>query len=109
MTLNDYQTEAKKTAMYPVMGARYVYPALGLCGESGEVAEKVKKIFRDFDGVLTEECKESLKKEAGDCLWYIANFCLDIGFTLEEVAQSNLYKLRDRQERGMLNGSGDTR
>ena len=103
MTFNEYQEEAKKTAIYPTE-YRLVYPALGLTGESGEVAEKVKKMVRD--GKLDSE---GLKKELGDVLWYLAALASDLGVTLEEVAVSNVAKLRSRAERGVLGGSGDNR
>ena len=109
MTLDNYQKEARKTAVYTVMGARFVYPALGLCGEAGEIAEKVKKVFRDNSGVLVEEKRQEMKLELGDVLWYVANLAQDIGFTLEEIGQANINKLYSRQQRGKLNGDGDKR
>ena len=109
MNFNTYQYAARKTAIYQNVfiddvEMRGVYPALGLAGESGEVAEKIKKYVRD--GYID---KESLKKELGDVLWYIAALCSDFGFNLEEVAQANLNKLQSRQERDKIRGSGDNR
>lgn len=109
MKLNTYQEECKKTAVYPAQGMNYSYPALGLVGEAGEVAEKVKKIIRDQEGVLTEENKIEIGKELGDVLWYIAIMADEMGLTLEEVAETNLKKLWSRKERGVLGGSGDNR
>lgn len=109
MHFKDYQTEAAKTAKYPAIGAAYVYPALGLANESGEVLGKIKKIFRDFDGKLTDEYKEAIKKELGDVLWYIAMLSRDLGLDLEEIADENLKKLDSRMQRGTLGGDGDNR
>ena len=103
MTFNEYQEEAKKTAIYPAE-YRLVYPTLGLTGEAGEVAEKVKKMVRD--GKLDAD---GLKKELGDVLWYLAALATDLGVTLEEVAAGNVAKLRSRAERGVIGGSGDNR
>lgn len=108
MTFNEYQELAKSTAIYPET-VRLIYPVLGLCGESGEVAEKVKKLFRDSKGEVTPEFKENLKKELGDVLWYLAAVSSDIGLNLGEVAQANYQKLKDRKERNMIHGSGDNR
>ncbi len=101
-----YQICSKATAVYP---GGFVYPALGLCGESGEVAEKLKKVIRDSDGVLTNEVIDDLEKELGDVLWYIAQLCTELGLSLESVAVKNLRKLKSRQDRGKLQGSGDNR
>jgi NTP pyrophosphatase (non-canonical NTP hydrolase) len=109
MNINEYQDKAKATAVYPAMGSNYSYPALGLVGESGEVAEKIKKIIRDQDGVLTEENKVEIGKELGDVLWYIAIMADEMGLTLQQVAEDNLKKLESRKERGVLGGSGDNR
>lgn len=109
MKINEYQEQAKATAVYPAMGQNYSYPALGLVGEAGEVAEKVKKIIRDQDGVLTEENKIEIGKELGDVLWYIAIMADEMGLTLETVAEQNIQKLMSRKERGVLGGSGDNR
>ena len=106
MELNEYQKEAKKTAIYP---SPIIYPALGLCGEAGEVAEKVKKVLRDNKGLFTDEKRKEIAKELGDVLWYISNTASDIGFSLEEVAQGNIDKLKSRQQRDKISGSGDNR
>lgn len=109
MDFNDYQIKAKTTAIYPLEYA-IVYPTLGLCGESGEVAEKIKKWLRDGGGsVLPEEKLELLKKELGDVLWYLANLADDLGLSLQEIAELNIAKLVDRKNRGVLQGSGDNR
>lgn len=103
MTLSSYQKVAASTAIYPTQHA-ITYPALGLAGEAGEVANKVKKIIRD--GKLD---KSALGAEIGDCLWYIAALCRDLNLDLGEVAKANLEKLQDRKARGTLKGSGDKR
>lgn len=108
MTLNDYQNKALETAIYPEE-AKVVYPTLGLTGEAGEVADKVKKIIRDNNGQLSDEKKLEIVKEIGDVLWYCATLSHDLGFTLEEIAQMNYDKLHSRQLRGKLHGSGDNR
>lgn len=103
MRFYEYQEEASKTAIYPEQ-YKIVYPALGLAGEAGEVAEKVKKHIRD--GVLNVE---DLKKELGDVLWYLAAIASDLGLNLDDVADANLEKLRSRQARGVIGGNGDNR
>ena len=103
MTLNSYQKMAEGTAIYPTQHA-ITYPALGLAGEAGEVANKVKKIIRD--GKMD---KPALVAEIGDCLWYIAALCRDLNVDMEVVAKSNLDKLYNRKQKGTLQGSGDTR
>jgi NTP pyrophosphatase (non-canonical NTP hydrolase) len=107
--LGDYQRRSRATAIYPGAGAELAYPALGLCGEAGEAAEKVKKAIRDDGGVLTAERREALGAELGDVLWYLAQLATEAGLDLDELAEANLAKLRSRQERGALNGSGDRR
>jgi NTP pyrophosphatase (non-canonical NTP hydrolase) len=109
MEFNDYQRQARQTAMYPDLGQNLQYPTLGLCGEAGEVAEKVKKIMRDRGGVCTEEDRLAIARELGDCLWYVANLATELGWDLSAIAQQNLDKLRDRQARNQLHGSGDHR
>ncbi|WP_243030307.1 nucleoside triphosphate pyrophosphohydrolase family protein [Thermus altitudinis] len=108
MTLNEYQQEAKKTALYPE-AYRILYPTLGLVGEAGELANKVKKVLRDRGGTLGPDAREDLLAELGDVLWYVAQLATDLGVSLEEVAQGNLAKLRSRLERGRIGGSGDNR
>jgi len=109
MNFNEYQQKSRETAMYPEVGNNYVYPTLGLVGEAGEIAEKVKKIIRDKDGVLDEDTKTLLMKELGDVLWYVAQLSSEFGFELSEVANHNIEKLVSRKERGVIQGSGDTR
>ena len=108
MNFDDYQKEAMKTAQYGV-GNSLVYPALGLAGEAGEVANKVKKILRDDGGILTEKVRLSISGELGDVLWYLAAIANDLGITLDVIAQDNIIKLHDRNARGVISGNGDNR
>jgi NTP pyrophosphatase (non-canonical NTP hydrolase) len=107
--LSDYQHDSRATAVYPDAGHNLTYPALGLCGEAGECAEKVKKAIRDDGGVLSEERRAALGAELGDVLWYVAQLATEAGLDLDEVAEENLAKLVSRRERGVLQGSGDAR
>ena len=109
MTFEEYQKLARETAFYPNQGDNFIYPTLGLVGEAGEVAEKIKKVLRDNDGVVSEEKKQEVAKEMGDVLWYLSQLSAELGLSLEEVADLNLEKLKNRQERGKLAGSGDNR
>jgi NTP pyrophosphatase (non-canonical NTP hydrolase) len=109
MDFSEYQTLSRRTATYPHAGADMTYPALGLCGEAGEVAEKVKKTIRDDGGVLTAERRDALARELGDVLWYTAQLATEAGLELEQIAADNLEKLLSRQQRGVLRGSGDER
>lgn len=109
MEFNEYQKSARATAVYSGAGKNFAYPALGLCGEAGEVAEKIKRIVRDGrDSITPGEVKE-ISKELGDVLWYVANLAAEVGLELEGVASENLEKLKSRKERGVLHGSGDNR
>jgi NTP pyrophosphatase (non-canonical NTP hydrolase) len=106
MKLDEYQMRAEITAVYP-QEYNVLYPTLGLAGEAGEVADKVKKLVRDGEPHLFY--KDDIAKELGDVLWYVAILARDLGYSLEEVAQRNLDKLEDRKNRNMLQGSGDDR
>lgn len=109
MDLNDYQTQALRTAIFPNRGANFVYPALGLSGEAGEVADKLKKVIRDNGGQLTDEVRKAVAKELGDVMWYVAVLADELGYDLETIGMDNLEKLASRQSRGVLTGSGDNR
>lgn len=109
MNFTDYQTKSRATAKYPVIGHGVIYPALGLVNEAGEVAGKIKKVFRDKNGEFTPETREALKAELGDVLWYIAQVCTELDISLDEVAEANITKLLDRQSRGKIQGDGDNR
>jgi NTP pyrophosphatase (non-canonical NTP hydrolase) len=108
-SFTDYQTDSKKTAGYPDIGHRVIYPVLGLAGETGEISEKIKKIFRDRKGEFTKEDIELLTLELGDVLWYLTQIATDLGINMEDVAHKNIAKLYSRMERGKLGGSGDKR
>lgn len=111
MNLNEYQDRAAETAVYPGQNSigGVIYTTLGLAGEAGETANKVKKVLRDADGHLTDKAVEGIVEELGDCLWYIAMLSLELGFNLDTVAGYNVEKLQTRQYRGTLHGSGDDR
>ena len=106
ITMNEYQELALSTALYPKELGLY-YTALGLTGEAGEVAEKVKKMIRDNKSI--EDCQIDIMNELGDVLWYIATCANEFGLTLEEIAENNVLKLKSRSERGVIHGSGDNR
>lgn len=109
MRMNEYGGLAVGFAFYP---DAVVYPTLGLVGEAGEVAEKIKKIIRDTDidiNNIPTDKKAEIAKELGDVLWYVANLASDLGYTLDEIAEINLRKLSDRANRNVLKGSGDNR
>lgn len=108
MTVKQYQEIIKKTAVFP-KDIGLTYCTLGLCGEAGEVAEKVKKLFRDKNGEITPEFKEAVKKEIGDVLWYVTALSGELGFTLEEVMETNYNKLMARRSTNTLHGDGDNR
>ena len=130
MQLDDYQQEASETAIYaeeirqllePIrldhgelyeqltMLLRISYTALGLAGEAGEFANKVKKLIRDSGGLLVDSALDGLAGELGDGLWYNSQAAREIGRTFESIAQQNLDILANRQDRGRIKGSGDNR
>ncbi|GAB4497439.1 MAG: nucleoside triphosphate pyrophosphohydrolase family protein [Anaerolineales bacterium] len=109
MNFNDYQQKSRATAQYPAIGHPVIYPALGLVNEAGEVAGKIKKIFRDKQGFIGEAEREALKAELGDVLWYIAQVATELDLPLDEIAEANITKLLDRQSRGKIQGDGDNR
>ncbi|MGC8479664.1 MAG: nucleoside triphosphate pyrophosphohydrolase family protein [Candidatus Micrarchaeia archaeon] len=106
MDFSEYQENAKKTAIYPNnMEGSFYYPALGLAGEVGELLNKIKKIARDKKNPDIED----LKGEIGDILWYLSQVSTELGIDFNEVAEHNLQKLKSRNERGLISGSGDNR
>lgn len=128
MSLMEYQMAARMTAIYPGRGSMIglMYAALGLNGEAGECAEKVKKLMREEEDLLVEHAndftygvssskpypdlrKQQMVMELGDVMWYLSAMCDELGVTLEEVAAANIQKLKSRQQRNMLHGNGDTR
>ena len=108
-SFREYQKQSRQTAVYPDKGNNFIYPVLGLVGESGEVAEKIKKVLRDNGGVIDEERRQAIKKELGDVLWYLAQVATELNLPLDEIAQANIDKLASRKERDKLHGEGDNR
>ena len=106
---SNYQRESRKTWNIISVDHPIVYPTLGLVNEAGEFAGKIKKIFRDKEGVISEQDRQALKHELGDVLWYLTQICTELDLSLEEVAQANLTKLFSRLERGQIGGDGDYR
>lgn len=122
MTAEAYQIEAHKFSDYPTpliytdfqehtqtVPLDYVYPALGLSEEAGEVAGKYAKAVRDCGGNIDGERREAIKKELGDVMWFVAELCTQLDLTLEDVMAANIEKLTSRKNRGVIHGSGDCR
>lgn len=114
LDFNEYQALASETAEYPTLSLKgrpisTLYPALGLAGEAGEVAENIKRIIRDDDGVTTHERTDKLIKELGDCTWYISQIAKELGIPFNTIAITNLEKLHKRAEHGVIHGEGDSR
>ncbi len=109
MDLNEYQEQASSTNIYPHGPAGLYAEVMGLCGEAGEVADKIKKAIRDERGSISSDREQALMSELGDVLWYVSQLSQTLGFRLSEVAEYNLGKLADRAERGEIGGSGDER
>lgn len=110
MNFNDYQQKALATAKSSDNEFNdMLHWVLGITGEGGEIAEKVKKIIRDKNGQVSEADKAELAKEIGDVLWYLAVFADHLGVKFEDVALQNLDKLQSRKARGVIGGSGDNR
>jgi NTP pyrophosphatase (non-canonical NTP hydrolase) len=113
MDFNTYQNETRKNANYPDIGNNFVFPTLGLAGEAGEVADKIKNLIRD-KGVnrpseMSNDDKLELQKELGDVLWYLTQIATELGLDLSTVAEANLEKVQSRMKRDQLHGSGDNR
>ncbi len=110
MQFEEYQEKAASTDLKTsIAGNRIVYYVLGLVDEAGEVAGKIKKLYRDKEGKLDDEYKKLIAKELGDVLWYLSALSRKLGFSLSQIAEMNLNKLNSRKERGMLKGNGDNR
>ena len=111
MHLDGYQQAAKETAIYPC-GAKsegLSYVTLGLVGEAGEISNKVKKVLRDDEGIVTSDRRNAIAKELGDVLWYAAAIATELGCPLGWIAAQNLDRLAARQKAGTIQGSGDNR
>jgi len=107
--MSYYQQASRRTYSDINVDDPIVYPVLGLCNEAGELAGKIKKIFRDKKGKISEADREALKGEIGDVLWYLTQIATNLDLTLEEIAEHNLEKIYSRLERGVIGGSGDNR
>ncbi len=109
MDFRTYQQRSRQTARYPAAGSNTTYPTLGLCGEAGEVADKIKKVMRDQGGVLDAVVRDDLALELGDVLWYLAQLATELDLDLDAIAEANLAKLASRAARNVIGGSGDRR
>lgn len=114
MNFNEYQQTIIKFDTFKEQSNNlndpsFIAKILGLSGESGEVAEKFKKILRDKNGKISDEDKLEIIKELGDVLWYVATISRYLNVSLETVANTNLEKLTSRKNRNELHGSGDNR
>lgn len=109
-SFDEYQKQALTTAKFSEDEFKDImHWVLGVTGESGEIAEKFKKIIRDKSGKISESDKTELSKEIGDVLWYLAVLAHQLGLSFEEIAGENLSKLKSRKSRGVIGGSGDNR
>lgn len=109
LTFSEYQARTAETALYPGVNHNPIYPTLGLAGETGEIAEKVKKVLRDNNGHFDQTAIAAIKQELGDVLWYVARLAAELKLDLGDIAADNLAKTASRQQRGMIGGSGDER
>ena len=113
MNLDKYQKKAAEFDLFEttvdLKSPGFLEKVLGLAGEAGETADKVKKVIRDKGGYASEEDKAAIIKELGDVLWYVANVARYMGVSLSEVADGNIEKLSSRKKRNKLHGEGDNR
>lgn len=109
MDFDDYQKKSTHSIVLPELIYDLKYLGLALAGETGEVAEKIKKLFRDAGGKLDESKKTDLIKEMGDILWYLARMADSLKIPLSQVAEMNLEKIKSRVDRQKIHGSGDNR
>lgn len=110
MTLNEYQEAAHVTSHNTqIAGNGWLYPAIGLANESGELLGKIKKVYRDNGGVIGNTRRTEMAAELGDILWYMAELATQLDFDLADIAAGNLTKLADRANRGVIGGGGDNR
>lgn len=106
---DGYQRASRATAIYPDLGKNIIFPTLGLAGEAGEVAEKIKKVWRDRNGQPTREDRQAIAKEMGDVLWYVAQLATELHVSLNEIVSRNLEKITGRKRAETLHGAGDDR
>ncbi len=109
MTFEEYQKISRETAIYPDLNKNFIYPTLGLAGETGEVVEIVKKIIRDKNKLVNKRTRLELTKELGDVLWYLSQLAAELNISLDELASKNIEKLQSRKKRGVLHGQGNNR
>jgi NTP pyrophosphatase (non-canonical NTP hydrolase) len=113
MTFDDYQKQAISTDVYggkgDLLSIAFINKLLGLVGEAGEVAEKIKKLHRNYDGKMSDVDRKELLKELGDVLWYLSALAYYLDEPLGKVAEDNLAKLFDRKARGVISSKGDNR
>ena len=117
MNFTEYQESTARTAMYsgsqskrdlnPIAGL--IYTTLGLAGEAGEIANKVKKVIRDDNCILSEQVRQKIADEIGDVAWYMSQLSTELNKALDDIAAANIAKLTSRLERGTIAGSGDNR
>ena len=110
MEFSKYQSQAHTTSLNTKIGNdSLIYPVLGLSNESGEVAGKFKKLFRDKNGIVDDEFKKIITGELGDVLWYLSEICSQLNISLDDIANHNIEKLFDRKNRNVIKGDGDIR
>lgn len=103
MELNEYQKSAFDFALHSSRNLQYML--LGLGGEVGELSSLFAKAVRGNES----PDRDSIKKELGDCLWFVSGMCSIYGWTLEDIAKMNIDKLDDRRKRNVIHGDGDNR
>ncbi|XLQ19793.1 MAG: nucleoside triphosphate pyrophosphohydrolase family protein [Candidatus Moraniibacteriota bacterium] len=109
MKFSEYQKKTRKHAVYPDKDNNFIFPVLGIAGETGEVAEKIKKVIRDKGGKINDETRAEIAKELGDVLWYIAQLATELNLNLDDVAEGNIKKTQSRLMRNKIHGDGDNR
>ena len=113
MNFDEYQKTAGEydlaRATTNLKDTGFIEKILGLVGEAGETAEKIKKILRDKDGKASKQDRVLITKELGDILWYVASIARYLNIPLSEVAELNIKKIESRRQRDKLHGEGDER
>lgn len=109
MDFKEYQKKSRETVIYPNSGDNFIYPAIGLSSEVGEVCGKIKRVLREYEGAINEEMRQEISKELGDVLWYLAQLSTEFGLSLDDVAKENIEKLQFRKKRDKIKGTGDNR
>ncbi len=113
MTFKEYSERASMTSVYPPVGtgdlAKIIYPAIKLAGETGEFMEKIGKIIRDYNGIISDNAQRHLAFELGDILWYWFALVRELDLDASVVAAMNLEKLYVRMQQDKIHGEGDDR